>query len=77
VIKTLVDENEWDIFDPYQIFSSLDIIELSKVDPYEDIAQFISKESGKIIDLGYYGDYGAKNSLKLIFLLKKILNIQF
>jgi len=60
---------EWDIFDPYEIFSSLDIVDLSKVEPYEDVAQFISKKNGKVIDLGYYGDYGAKNSFWGVYLI--------
>ena len=62
-------KNEWDIFDPYEIFSNSNTVDLSKVGHCEDIAQFINKENGKIIDLGYYGAYKAKNSFWGVYLI--------
>jgi len=61
-------QNEWDIFDPYKIFSSSDM-DLSIVEPYEDVAQFINKKSGKVVDLGYYGDFGRKSSFWGVYLI--------
>lgn len=59
---------KWEIFDPYKIFSNSQI-DLSKVEPDEDIAQFINKENGTVVDLGYYGNYGEKNSFWGVYLI--------
>lgn len=60
---------KWHKFDPYDIFSSSDIVDITKIEPSEDITQFISKKSGKIIDLGYYGSLGGKDSFWGVYLI--------
>ena len=66
-------QNEWDIFDPYKIFSSSDM-DLSIVEPSEDVAQFINKKSGKVVDLGYYGGFGRKSSFWGVYLINSNLD---
>jgi len=69
VIKSLEYVDQWDIFDPYRIFSSSEIVDLNKIEPSEDVAQFINKSSGIIIDLGHYGVHGENNSFWGVYLI--------